>query len=126
MNGCIAVPPAEIKSVRYKDGFIKLEDIRECFPNFDDPARTKELDLTRPYHSSLLRVPAFIFRTAALSTILTDDLGQSQSQFPMVSKFFTEDDPVHVRLLGVQPIMLEANRFANAIAQFHLAITGGG
>ena len=59
-------PLSEVKGVRYRNGFLSIDDVREFFPNFDDPARWKELDLRNPYRwkGALLRVPEFIFRTA--------------------------------------------------------------
>jgi hypothetical protein len=65
-------PLSEVRGVRYKNGFITIEDVREFFPNFDDPARWKELDLTNPYDAkgALLRIPEFIFRIASVSAKL--------------------------------------------------------
>ncbi len=67
-------PLSEVKGVRYRNGFITIEDVREFFPDFDDPARWKALDLRNPYDwkGTLLNIPNFIFRIAVAPRVHVD------------------------------------------------------
>jgi hypothetical protein len=73
-------PISEVKGVRYRNGFITIDDVREFFPNFDDPARGKELDLNNPYDAkgSFLQIPEFILRIASLPPKLEPALARAR------------------------------------------------
>lgn len=54
---------------RLKDGVLKLKHVEKYFPNINDPARFKPLDLTEPFgtpgktpRSSMLQIPSWIRR----------------------------------------------------------------
>src|SRR4029077_16409304 len=67
-------PISEVKGVRYKNGCSTIREVCEFFPNFDDPARWKELDLREPFDAgrakpggAMLRIPEWIRRVSQFS-----------------------------------------------------------